>query len=389
MNGLVVTADTHIDHGRWGGRSDGPVDTAWQSAARCLEAVATEALERGAGLVIAGDLFLHGNPLPEAVELVADQVRRVQAAGLPVVVQSGNHDQDRVPIRQRLVVERFADLGAIVVTEPGVTILDDGTQIASLPWFWRSRMVADLGLGHATADEIDDIIADEMTAAVEDLAGQVDPARGPVVLAGHAVLSEATIAAGRRASEMALRRHLREPVLPIDTVIDGPWTTAVFGHVHSRQSFADGRIWIPGSPDRIDFGDEHHDKGGLWVGPDGTVDVFPTPARRMLTLRNAGDLDALDEAVLVRAMLPDDALDLPEDWRRAINDSGARLATVTRPRRKPRDTDTADDAPTGESDVQFGIGANLGDLVRRWADKRGLDDVTTGWLEQTATDLAA
>ena len=379
---LVFTADVHIDHDRWGDRrSGGPIDSAWLSAAKCLGTAADLACETGAGLVIAGDLFLNGNPLPEAVELAADQTRKVLAAGMPVVILPGNHDQDGVPVGQRLVVERFADLGATVISEPGITCLEDGTQIAALPWLWRSRLISELGMGEATGDEIDDAIADELVHHVSDLADQVDSRRGPVVLAGHAVLDTATFNSGNRASELALRRHLREPVLPLASVLEGPWDLAVFGHIHAQQSFADGRVWIPGSPDRIDFGDENHGKGVLLFDPDTGVTNHRTPARDMLTVGSQADLAKLAAGVLVRAEIPSGDLDVPANWRKAITEAEAVLVQSYR---KPRKAVDNVEIESSNGDL---AGVSMTDLVQTWARNNDCDDQTASWLESAVDDF--
>jgi len=93
-----------------------------------------------------------------------------------------------------------------------------------------------------------------------------------------------------------------DPIFPLSALTDPIWDYVALGHIHRHQDLHQGQhppVVYSGSIERIDFGEEHEDKGFVWaeVAKGATTYTFvPVPARRFVTIRldaREGDLLAL------------------------------------------------------------------------------------------------
>jgi exonuclease SbcD len=259
-------------------------------------------------VVVSGDVFLNGWPRPEAVEMIFDGVRLLSQAGVPLIVSDGNHESINRPKGHRSPLEHLKDLAHVtVVTEPGLVVLDSGLQIAAFPWPLRAALLQPGDADGLTPSEIDELVAARAVERIESLADQVDPARGPVMLMGHATVGDCVIGSSRRGSEMQIAELFSEPVIPLSDIDVDPWQHVALGHIHRRQQLGK-RCWYAGSPDRLDFSDEGLDKAFSVVSiPDNgqiaKVESVPTPARRFKTITVAQGASIVD----IESILPKDA----------------------------------------------------------------------------------
>jgi DNA repair exonuclease SbcCD nuclease subunit len=95
---IAHLADTHLGYSAYGradpetGRNQRAVDIE-----RSFEAAITDILAHGVDLVVhAGDVFHHTRPSWSTLAHFVRQMRRLELAGLPVVVIAGNHDTPRL-----------------------------------------------------------------------------------------------------------------------------------------------------------------------------------------------------------------------------------------------------------------------------------------------------
>jgi exonuclease SbcD len=329
---LVVVADVHVDHGRWG--TTNPTtgrNRAWESAHRTFRAAGQVAIDTAAdGFVVAGDLFLNGRPTAEAAEMAAEVLRTVAAAGIPVTLILGNHELRGIPAGLRHPLLRFVDIdGVAVVDEPAVVHTRDGVGFLAVPWPKRAELLAALDATGLAPAEADATIAAHVCDLIEDFADGFDT---PTVLIGHLAVAEASFGGGSKGSEVLLAPVASEPVIPVAALEVDNISAVVLGHIHNRQAVGTRTHYV-GSPDRVDFAEEHDPKGVTVIDIDAdgscTVAFVETPARRLRTVNvDAPDLDGLDAEWLVRVRLSIDQNRLDPDLRTKIVETGARIATV-------------------------------------------------------------
>lgn len=249
------------------------------------------AIARQVDLVLfCGDAFRSREPSPTLQYLFAERIIRLAKAGIAVLLLVGNHDLPPLPGRKSsLEIYPILEVpGVAVVTQPELVRLATRSgpiQVACLPaGDWDRPGPA----GEKTAREL----IDELAFAV-----QVD---APALLAGHISVW------GARIGSEGVMGLGREIVLPRDALAREEFRYVALGHVHSFQELNPGSrppIVYAGSPERVDFSEEHEPKGFVMVelADDGgcSYEFVPTPARRFVTVDlclepGAGTLDVLD-----------------------------------------------------------------------------------------------
>lgn len=395
-NALIVgTGDVHIDSGRFGGINPATgIRRAHEHTHQVWMSICRTAIERRADAVtIAGDIYGNGWPRPEPVEMVADGVRLLSEAGVPCVIFDGNHEWINRPAGHRSPLEHLQDLpGVYVVLEPHVVILPSGIQIACMPWPRRSELLEPGEVDGLAPEDIDNLVADRAVERIERLADDVDPGRGPTILAAHATVGDAIVGSTRRGSEMALAELFAEPVIPLDDLDRDPWQHVLLSHIHRRQQMGE-RCWYAGSPDRLDFSDQDIDKAvsAISVPDDGTiadVDAWETPARRFATIVVPDGCDAADLANLVPAdpvgvvakiELPAGAdMALASQARRVAEAAGMAVARVIAP-----------PPPRPDSPERAAVAEDVGPLdgLAVWLDSRGIAGDAAARLRAKAATL--
>jgi exonuclease SbcD len=227
---IVHTADCHLDAPC--ASLDAGVRARVRAAERAAFARVCElAIERHAhALVIAGDLFERSDVGPAALHHALAQLARVRAAGISVVLASGNHDPGRA----------LAPLAQV-----GCTLALSHEPVA-------------LELADAEGDVLGHIVAIGHAGAAEgaNLAALMPPAPGPVSVAVLHAQVDGTAGA----------RDRYAPCAPED--LDRGYAYWALGHVHERQQVrAQPPAWYPGCLSPHDVG-EPGAKGALVVELD-------------------------------------------------------------------------------------------------------------------------
>ena len=378
---VVVTSDIHIDGGRHGGTNpETGRREAWESTYKVWLAVCQYAVDHGVdAVVVPGDFYLNGWPRPEAVEMIFDGARLLAKAGIPLVASDGNHESINRPKGHRSPLEHLRDLPNVtVVTTPELVVLPSGLQIATFPWPQRATLLEAGEAEGLSPAEIDEVVAGRAVERIEQLAAQVDPGRGPVMLAGHATVGDCVVGSSKRGSEMQIAELFAEPVIALGDIDVDPWQHVALGHIHRRQQLGK-RCWYAGSPDRLDFSDEGIDKAFSVVtlsdnGAIATVESIPTPARRFetITLEEgattedlAAKLPGEPEGVVFRVELPPGSdVALGVEARRAVESVGGVVARLIVP--PPAHTDS--ERVIAKEDVQPLEGLDL------WLGSQDLSD---------------
>jgi len=377
--GILVLADLHLDSGRLEATGPDGVNPAWLVAHRAWLAACDIALEhRAAGVVLAGDTFHSGRPLPEAVQMLLDGLGRLARGRVPVLLVGGNHELIRWPRGHRHVLQQFEHLPGVQVAlhQPQVLALGD-QPLAVVPWPHRGQLQ-----DPPDQEEGEDRqLARWMHQQVQQLQARA-PAGCPLV--GHAALAEAELAEDSDGvvAQFAAT-HLGHLVLPCH-VLGDHWAPAVFGHIHQRQSLAPGVHYV-GSSWSIDFESRPLPKGALWIVPGDPEPRFvPLPDRHLAQLSLQRPADArlmadLSPGALVRLYLPPDA-----DWSvwqapvlRAAEQAGVRILDwrrATPGAQGPPEHLLLPSAPAQPPIQQ----------LREWCEARGLDPAVTERVLQLA-----
>lgn len=218
--------------------------------------------------IFAGDAFKTRNPNPTYQREFAHRVRDL-AQLAPIVLLVGNHDlppsvlkASSIEIYETLAVPNvwvgYDYEGKVISTRRG------DVYVATAPYPIRSRILEKLSTAGMTIAQTDDLLQQQMTKILEDLAAEADQYEMPRLLTGHFTIGSAVVGSER---SIMLGRDI---AVAKDIIADPRWDYVAMGHVHKHQNLTSGRIDVPpvvysGSIERIDFGEEGDPKGFCWV----------------------------------------------------------------------------------------------------------------------------
>ena len=341
---LLHLADLHI-----GMENHGRIDPATGLHTRLIEYLERldEAidvgLDAGADIVLsAGDVYKSRTPNPTHQREFAKRIQRIRRAGLPVVILTGNHDIAPTAGRAHSI-EIFETL-----TVEGVTIADRARlhlvetragplQLVALPWVTRHSLLTREELRLASFLEVEAMLLQRVDNFLRTTAEQLDP-DVPAVLAAHGTIDGATVGVER---QIMLGKDL---VLPRGMVALPGIDYVAMGHIHKHQALGEHPpIVYPGSIERIDFGEEHEDKGCVLVEVEKgntrwrfhklaarpfvtvAVDVRnnPEPQARVALAIEKRDLRGAVVRVKIDALGEQAALLRIDEIRRQVEDAGA------------------------------------------------------------------
>jgi exonuclease SbcD len=222
-------------------------------------------LAEGADVVlIAGDVYKNRTPNPTHQREFARRVRRLRGAGLPIFILVGNHDVSPAAGRAHSIeiFDTLALEGVTIVERAGLHMIETRAgplQILALPWITRHNLLTKEELRLASFLEIETLLMERIENFLRTTAEDLDPDI-PSVLTIHGTIDGATVGAER---QIMLGKDL---VLPKSFVALPGIDYVAMGHIHKHQSLgAHPPVVYPGSIERIDFGEEHEDKGCVLV----------------------------------------------------------------------------------------------------------------------------
>src|SRR5439155_8655985 len=132
-------------------------------------------------------------------------------------------------------------------------------QVLALPWVTRHNLLTKEELRLVSFLEIETMLLQRIENFVIRTAEQLDPTI-PAVLTIHGTIDGATVGAER---QIMLGRDL---VLPKSVVALPGVDYVAMGHIHKHQALGEHPpVVYSGSIERIDFGEEHEDKGCVLV----------------------------------------------------------------------------------------------------------------------------
>lgn len=272
------------------------------------------ALENDVYLAIfAGDIYKHRDPDPSWQREFARCVRRLVEAQVPVVILIGNHDLPNT-LGKAHAVEIFDTLPLdriTVMAKPEMHFIDTRVgqvQVAGFPYLTRSFVLSREQHKDKPLEEINQLMMEQAEMIFRQFAEQVDP-NLPAILTVHGSVANAILS-----SEQSIMMVGHDPIIPLSVLTHPAWDYVALGHIHRHQDLNEGQhppVVYSGSIERIDFGEEHEDKGFVWakVRKGSTTYTFvPVPARPFVTLRldaQEGDPLELLDAKLERRDITD------------------------------------------------------------------------------------
>jgi exonuclease SbcD len=220
-------------------------------------------------VLFAGDAFKTRDPNPTVQRAFAERIRRLSRAAIPTVLLIGNHDlpsvlsrATSVDIYDALAVEHVRvcrRLEHFTLDTTGGPL-----QVVALPWLTRSALLTRDEYRAADTAALTERLRDRVVEALEGEVAALDPDL-PAVLVGHLSLGGATFGSEQSimlGQDLILNRGDLQP---------GAFDYLALGHIHKHQQVGPDTppAVYSGSLERVDFGEEHEQKGFV------TVEIAP------------------------------------------------------------------------------------------------------------------
>lgn len=284
---IAHTADLHLESGYSHG-TDGPdgLNSRFTDFANTWAWICEDAARRKVDLfVFAGDMAKTRNPSPTAYRAFKAGLDILASAGIPVLLVTGNHDLPAAPGKATAMEifhkpatapARYVSTGPEIVSSP---VPNKPFHIATLPSVSRSMLLAKDEYKDLTRDQVNALMTEKLIEIARGMRAQIGD-DGPKILVAHHSVS------GAETSTHMMTNLFDEPVLPLSELTAMGWDAIMLGHIHKPQEPGDGAVY-PGSPERIDFGEEKDNKAyALWEFDEsgGWFEWVNVPARKFVTL---------------------------------------------------------------------------------------------------------
>jgi DNA repair protein SbcD/Mre11 len=262
---IAHLADTHIGMENYGRiNSETGLNQRLHDFLDALDQAIDGALAENVDVVVfAGDIYKTRDPTPTHQREFAKRIHRLSAAGVHTVLVAGNHDvplsagrASSVDIFRALEIEHVTV--ARTLSSHRLETRSGALQVIAFPWAVRSNVLAQPEYKNATIAELNQALIDLTRDKLRWEAEALDP-QVPAMVVGHAHLFGARIGAER------LLTMGSDPMYEPGS-FDLPHVDYVaLGHIHKHQAlhYASPPMVYAGSVERVDFGEEHEDKG--WV----------------------------------------------------------------------------------------------------------------------------
>ncbi len=266
---ILHLSDIHMGSGFSHGRTNpetgqnSRLEDFLKTLACCMDRAINEPVDL---VLFGGDAFPDATPPPYVKQAFAAQFRRLVDAQIPTVLLVGNHDQHSqgkggasLGIYRTLGVPRFV-VGDRLETHV-INTRNGKIQVITLPWLTRSALLTRPETEGLSLGEINQLLTEKLTVALEGQIRQLDPDI-PTVLLGHLMVDKASLGAERF---LAVGKGF---TLPLSLFTRPCFDYVALGHVHKHQNLNpnnDPPVVYPGSIERVDFSEEKEDKGYVFL----------------------------------------------------------------------------------------------------------------------------
>jgi exonuclease SbcD len=213
--------------------------------------------------VIAGDLFDRVTIGPTLLKHVREKVwQPIIKTGIPVVCIGGNHDSPQI-------FQKGSPLGEIsLIPNSVVTRIPETVKVKSLH---TNEEIGFVLLPYMTAAQIVKFVERQMGEEIDKekqlvtsqefikifLANEINNLdTDKKIVVGHFFFQDSKINVIPYPNQLPHEFKFKKDMLPIEDI-----DLAIFGHTHTHQVLHDGKVLVPGSLERVDFGEIEEDKG--------------------------------------------------------------------------------------------------------------------------------
>ncbi|MBD1857152.1 MULTISPECIES: exonuclease subunit SbcD [Leptolyngbya] len=276
--------------------------------ARCIDRAISESVDL---VLFGGDAFPDATPPPYIQQAFARQFRRLVDADIPAVLLVGNHDQHSQGVGgASLCIYRTLCVPNVIVGDRLETYRlqtrSGDVQIITLPWLTRSTLLTRPETEGLSMSDVGHLLLDRLRVAMEGEIRKLDP-EIPTVLLAHLMVDAAHYGAERF---LAVGKGF---TIPLEFLTRDAFDYVALGHVHRHQILSeDPFVVYPGSIERVDFSEEHEEKGFVLVDLERgstAIKFCPLPVRSFCTIEV--DLTESDtpQADLLKAIAKRDITD--------------------------------------------------------------------------------
>jgi exonuclease SbcC/exonuclease SbcD len=271
----------HIADIHWGLGYPGPTPAArFDDICRVTDWTADRIIkERCDVVIVAGDMFRKADIALEKaskeIRACTAWLRKITAAGIEVIIISGTPSHD--PISAYDLLKDYQLPRVTIVTEP-IWFDHDGEygfSFICIPGMDRSNFAVKEEYKGLSAHVVHQMMTDYITETCQQFRNESNYC--PSILIGHLTYDLADTG-----FEDVLMQQ--EAILTTEAV--SGYDLVALGHIHRPQQ--NGRVFYPGSPERLSFNDEKVDAGFWiheWDGKKFDSRFIDTPARKYYTLR--------------------------------------------------------------------------------------------------------
>jgi exonuclease SbcD len=263
---------------------------------RMLDLVVDRAIaERVDLFLFAGDAYKTRDPSPTQQRELALRLRRLLDAQIPVFLLTGNHDMPNAVARATSldIFGALYPIGFNVASKPAAYRIETRSgplQIIAIPWITRSAFFAKDENKNLPPDELHQLLLDRLERSIDYNLEQLQDDPGtPAILTLHGTVQGAIYSIER---STMLSQDL---LIPKSVICRPRFSYIALGHIHKYQVIHQQPLAVyAGSPERIDFGEEHDRKGFVLVDLDrdgATHQFVELPTRPFVTV----DIRAEDE----------------------------------------------------------------------------------------------
>ena len=243
-------------------------------------------------VLFAGDAYQSREPGQTHQREFARRIRRLTDAGIPILLLVGNHDLPNA-IGRASSTEIFDTLGVNrvhVANRPGLHTIETASgqiQVIALPWLRRAALLSREDSQDLSLEEVNQRLSQILSEIIRRLAGELDRTL-PAVVCAHVWVQGAS-----PGSEHSMILGDEHALLPSSLTPPGVDYVAL-GHIHRHQVLSKAPpVVYAGSLERVDFGEEGHEKGFCVVeidpsqptGERASYQFHPLPGRAFITIR--------------------------------------------------------------------------------------------------------
>ena len=268
---------------------------------RCVDAAIAQSVDL---VLFGGDAFPDATPAPYIQQAFANEFCRLVEANIPSVLLVGNHDQHAQGAGgASLCIYRSLGVPGFIVgdtlTTHRITTASGPVQVITLPWLTRSTLLTRPETQGLSMVEVSELLLDRLRVALEGEIRRLD-SQVPTVLLAHLMTDTARYGAERF---LAVGKGF---TVPMAMLARDCFDYIALGHVHKYQQVSQSPLAIySGSIERVDFSEEHEEKGYVLVDLEkgrAAAKFCSLPARKFKTLSVDLTKEKNPQTALVKAI---------------------------------------------------------------------------------------